>query len=158
MVRQGRVRVAKLDQGARLCANYLILPEVENSFNNATIMTKYMTIPKKYLHDHLVLLLLSVNAFLAVLSSLLILVRLGTGHGNGYIVQFRSSGINNFKPGSIVGLLSFIVFAWMVMVSHTMLSLRAYHIHRQLAIAILSLGLLLLVLTIIVSNALLALR
>jgi hypothetical protein len=122
------------------------------------MMAKYMTIPKKYLHDHLVLLLLSINAFLAVLASLLIVVRLGTTHGNGYIVQFRSSGINNFKPGSIVGLLSFIVFAWLVLVTHAMLSLRAYHIHRQLAIAVLSLGLLLLVVTVIVSNALLALR
>jgi hypothetical protein len=39
-----------------------------------------------------------------------------------------------------------------------MLSLRAYKIHRQLAIAVLSLGILLLLLTIIISNALLVLR
>jgi hypothetical protein len=118
-----------------------------------------MAISKKYFHDHLVLLLLSVNAFLALIGTIFILVRLGTSHGNGYIVQYRSSlGINDFKTGSVVDLLGFIVFVWLVFVTHTMLSLRAYRIHRQLAITILSLGILLLVLTIIVSNALLVLR
>src|SRR5665213_2306852 len=98
-----------------------------------------MTIPKKYFHDHLVLSLLSTSAFLAIASSLFVLVRLGTSHGNGYIVQYRPSlGLNAYKTGSVTGLLSFVAFAWLVLVVHTMLSLRAYRIHRQLAIAILS--------------------
>ncbi|HEX7633147.1 MAG TPA: hypothetical protein VF401_02355 [Candidatus Saccharimonadales bacterium] len=118
-----------------------------------------MATPKKYFHDHLVLLLLSVNAFLAVAGSIFILVRLSTSHGNGYIVQYRSSlGINAFKTGSVVDLLAFVGFALLVLAIHAMLSLKVYHIHRQLAIAILSLGILLLLLTIIVSNALLVLR
>src|SRR5580658_1444930 len=110
-----------------------------------------MAMPKKYFHDHFVLLLLSVNAFLAVAGSIFILLRLSTSHGNGYIVQYRSSlGINAFKTGSVVDLLSFIAFAALVLATHTFLSLRAYQIHRQLAIAILSLGILLLILTIII--------
>lgn len=114
---------------------------------------------KKYFHDHVVLLLLSINAFLALAGSIFILLRLSTSHGNSYIVQYRSSlGVNAFKTGSVVDLLSFIAFAALVMAVHTTLSLRAYHIHRQLAITILSLGILLLLLTIIVSNALLVLR
>jgi hypothetical protein len=118
-----------------------------------------MATSKKYFHDHFVLLLLSVNAFLAVAGSIFILLRLSSSHGNGYIVQYRSSlGINAFKTGSVVDLLSFIAFAALVLATHTMLSLRAYQIHRQLAIAILSLGVLLLTLTIIISNALLVLR
>jgi len=121
-----------------------------------------MASPKKYFHDHLVLLLLSINAFLAVAGSIFILVKLGTSHSNGYIVQCRdcsnASAINKFSTGSVVDLLSLVAFALLVVIAHTMLSLRAYHIHRQLAIAILSLGMLLLVLTIIVSNALLVLR
>lgn len=121
-----------------------------------------MTIPKKYVHDHLVLLLLSANAFLTILDSLFVLIRLSTTHGNGYIVQCRDcanpTAFNRFTTGSITGLLGFIVFAWVVMVTHTLLSLRAYRIHRQLAVAILSLGTLLLLLTFIVSYALLALR
>jgi hypothetical protein len=118
-----------------------------------------MAISKKYFHDHLVLLLLSVNAFLAVAGSILILVRLSTSHGTGYIVQYRaSSGVNDFKTGSVVELLSFIAFMALVVAAHTILSLSTYKIHRQLAIFILSLGILLLTLTIIISNALLVLR
>ncbi len=115
-----------------------------------------MAISKKYFHDHLVLLLLSINVFLAVLSTIFILVRLGSSHGNGYIVAYL--GANDFKTGSVVDLLSLIAFAWLVLVVHTMLSLRAYRIHRQLTVAILSLGLFLLVLNLRVSYALLALH
>lgn len=118
-----------------------------------------MAATKKYFHDHLVLLLLSVNAFLAIAGSIFILLRLSTSHGTGYIVQYRSSlGIDAFRTGSLTDLISFIAFAVLVLVIHTALSLRAYKIHRQLAIAVLSLGILLLVLDIIISNALLALR
>ena len=118
-----------------------------------------MAISKKYLHDHLVLLLLSVNAFLALLTAILMVVRLSTSHSNGYIVQYRSTlGINDFKTGSLIDLLSFVAFAVLVVVVHTSLSIRAYRVHRQVAIAILSLGTLLLILTLIISNALLVLR
>lgn len=118
-----------------------------------------MATPKKYFHDHLVLLLLSINAFLAVAGSIFILLRLSTSRGTGYIVQYRASlGINAFKTGRVIDLLSFTVFAILVLAVHTVLSHRAYNIHRQLAITILSLGILLLVLTIIISNALLVLR
>lgn len=121
-----------------------------------------MAISKKYFHDHLVMLLLSVNVFLAIGGSLFILLSLSTGHSNGYIVQCRdcsnSLAINKFTNGSVVGLLSFVAFAVLVLATHIILSLRAFKIHRQLAIAILALGVLLLSLTIIVSNALLVLR
>jgi hypothetical protein len=114
---------------------------------------------KKYFHDHLVLLLLSLNAFLAVAGSIFILLRLSTSHGTSYIVQYRSSlGVNAFQTGTVVQLISFVAFAALALAVHTMLSLRAYKIHRQLAITILSLGILLLILGVIISNALLALR
>lgn len=118
-----------------------------------------MAAGKKYFHDHLVLLLLSLNAFLAVAGSILLLLRLSTSHGTGYIVQYRSSlGPNAFKTGTVVQLVSFVAFMALALAVHTMLSLRAYKIHRQLAIVILSLGILLLSLAVIISNALLALR
>ena len=118
-----------------------------------------MATPKKYFHDHFVLLLLGINIFLAFADSIYILVRLSTSHGNGYIVQYRPSlGISAYQAGSVLELLSFVGFAMIVLVVHTGLSLRAYRIHRQLAIAILSLGVLLLLLTIIISNALLMLH
>jgi hypothetical protein len=119
-----------------------------------------MTAGKKYFHDHFVLLLLSINAFLAVAGSILILLRLSTSHGNNsWIVQYRANtGISDFKTGGVAGLLSFVIFAMLVLAVQTMLSLSAYKVNRQLAIFILSLGILLLLLTIIVSSALLVLR
>jgi hypothetical protein len=118
-----------------------------------------MATPKKYFHDHLVLLLLSLNAFGALLTVVLVLLRLSSGHGSSYIVQYRSSlGINAFKTGSVTELLGFIGFALIAAGIQAVLSLRVYKINRQLAVSVLSLGLLLLVLAIIVSNALLVLR
>jgi hypothetical protein len=118
-----------------------------------------MATPKKYFHDHVVLLLLSINAFLAFSSVILVLARLSQSQGSSYIVQYRSSlGINAFKTGGVSDLLSFILFALLVLGLHTVLSMRTYPVNRHVAIVILALGILLLLLTIIISNALLALR
>lgn len=121
-----------------------------------------MATPKKYFHDHLVLLLLSTNVFLTLLTAIVILLRLSGEHSNSYIVQCRDcsnpAAINKFQSGSVVDLLGFIFFALIVLAANVMLSLRTYRIHRQLALTILGLGLLLIGLTIIVSNALLVLR
>src|SRR4051794_20845508 len=114
---------------------------------------------KKYFHDHLVLLLLSVNAFLALAGCVLLVLRLSTSHGNGFIVQYRSNlGIAAFKTGNVSELISFAVFAVLVLIIHTALSVRVYNLNRQLTLVILSLGILLQVLAIIISNALLVLR
>lgn len=118
-----------------------------------------MATSRKYFHDHFVLLLLSINIFLAVVGSLYFLLRLSSSHGSAYIVQYRSAYVvNKFPTGNLIDMLAFVVFALIVLTVHSVLSHRVYHIHRQLTIAILSLGSLLLVLTIIVSNALLVLR
>lgn len=115
--------------------------------------------PKRYFHDHLVMLLLSINAFLAIASSIFVLVRLNSSHGTSYIVQYRPSlGADAFQTGSVLDLFSFIAFALVILVIHAVLSWRAYPVHRQLSLTILGLGLLLLILTAVVANALLTLR
>lgn len=119
-----------------------------------------MPIPKKYLHDKLILLLLSGNIFLAFLCAVMIFLRLNIGQGGeGYIVQYRSNlGISAFKTGSITAILSFVVFALVTVIIGLTLSIRAYRIRRELAIAILGAGILLLILAVIVSNALMVLH
>ena len=118
-----------------------------------------MTTTAKFFRDRVVMLLFSTLIFLGLALSLFVLLRLSSNHGNGYIVQYRSNlGLDAFKTGSIGGLLSFVGFAILTPVIHILLSLRTYAIHRQLAIVILSIGVLLLILAIIVSNALLVLR
>jgi hypothetical protein len=117
-----------------------------------------MLLPKKYVRDRVILLLLSVNAFLALLTILLLLLRLGDASGN-YIVQYRSTyGVNTFRPGKLVDLLSFGMFALVVLAVNFVMSARTYRIHRQLSVVILCIGALLLVFGLIVSNALLVLR
>jgi hypothetical protein len=119
-----------------------------------------MPISKKYLHDKLILLLVSGNIFLTFLAAVLVFLRLNVGQGSdGYIVQYRSNlGISAFKIGNLTGVLSFVAFALLVALINVALSIRTYQIRRELAVAVLSAGLLLLLLAIIVSNALMALH
>lgn len=119
-----------------------------------------MPIPKKYLHDKLILLLMSGNIFLAFLCAALVFLRLNIGQGGaGYIIEYRSNlGISAFKNGGIMTILSFVLFAVLIVVMNITLSIRTYHIRRQLSVAILCSGIILLILAIIVSNALLVLH
>jgi hypothetical protein len=118
-----------------------------------------MHIPKKYIHDRLVLLLVSISAFLTFMAIALVLLRAGIGQGvDGYIVQYRANlGLSAFQKGSIVPILSFVFFVLATLVINVLLSIRAYSIRRTLSLTVLALGMLILLLAIIVSNALLAL-
>ena len=119
-----------------------------------------MPTSKKFFHDKLILSLLSINAFLAVICVLLVLLRFGAGGAsNDYIVQFRANlGISSFKTGSLGSILSFAVFSVAVTAINAMLSFKVYPIRRQLSLAILALGSIIMILTLIVSNAILGLR
>ena len=118
-----------------------------------------MQIPKTYVHDRLILLLASGNIFLAFLCIVLILLRGGIGQGvEGYIVEYRANlGLNAFHKGSVVPIISFILFAVVTLAVNLILSIRTYHLRRALSLTILGLGALVLLLAIIVSNALLVL-
>ena len=118
-----------------------------------------MHIPKKYLHDRIVLLLLSFNAFLAFLVIALVLLKAGLGQGvDGYIVQYRVNlGLSAYQKGNVLAILAFILFAVIIFVGNVVLSIRTYSLRRALSLTILGLGVLILLLSVIVSNALLAL-
>jgi hypothetical protein len=119
----------------------------------------FMAIPKKYFHDRMVLLLFSANVSLVILGIMLILLKIDPGRSDGYIVQYRANlGISAYQAGGITAILSFIGFLLIVLVLHTSLSMRVYHLRRYISVAILGLGALLLVLSLVVSNALLLLR
>jgi hypothetical protein len=123
-------------------------------------MNTMMPMPKKYLQDKLVLLLLSANIFLAFLCAALIFLRLNFGQGaEGYIVEYRSNlGISAFRVGGISGLLNFAGFATVVVIVNLALSIRTYRIRRELSLSILTAGLLVLLMATIVSNALMVLH
>jgi hypothetical protein len=118
-----------------------------------------MPIPKKYLHDKLVLSLVSLTIFLALVCIILVLLRFGSEGNSGYIVQYRANlGISAFKTGDVTSILSFALFSPLLAATNIFLSIRLYHIRRELAVTTLALGSLVLILAIIVSNALLVLR
>lgn len=107
----------------------------------------------------MVLLLFSANVSLAILGSLLILLRIDSGRSDGYIVQYRANlGISAYKAGDLTEILSFIAFLTLILVLHIGISMRIYHMRRYVSVAVLGLGVLLLVLSIVVSGALLSLR
>jgi hypothetical protein len=119
-----------------------------------------MPIPKNYLHDKLILLLVSANIFLAFLCAVLVFLRLNLGQGaEGYIIEYRSNlGISAFRVGNVFGMLGFAIFAVGVTALNVVLSLRMYRIRRELSLSVLAAGILLLLLATIVSNALVALH
>ena len=119
-----------------------------------------MPIPKKYIHDRIVLLLLSINAFLTLLGALLVILKLGDVHTSSFIVQrrFNLPKVEQFTKGNSTPILSFIFFSVLIFVLHTVLSIKTYHLRRHFAITILGLGTLLLIISVIVSNALLVYR
>jgi len=116
-----------------------------------------MHIPKKYFHDRAVLLLLTLNSFLAVAGSLLLLLRLDNPN-NVYLVQYRSNlGINDVEVGAAREIVAFAAFSLLVLVVHTLLSIRVYSIRRNFSVIVLAMASLLLTFSVVVGNALLAL-
>ncbi len=119
-----------------------------------------MATPQKYFHDRIVLLLLSISAFLTIVGSVFILLRIDSSRTNGYIVEYRQLGTFGFyEKGNVTTIaVKFIGFMVLVLIFHTLLSIRVYPMRRHAALAILGLGVLLLTLSVVVSNALLVLR
>lgn len=112
-----------------------------------------------FINDRIVLLLLSINTFLSLLAMALIFLRIDGSKSSSYIVQYRANlGISSYSQGKLTDLLAFIVFLAIIMAINTTISVKVYKEHRNYALVILSLGTLLAVLTLIVSNALLVLR
>jgi hypothetical protein len=118
-----------------------------------------MAAEKKYFHDKLVLLLLSVNAFMAILGSILVLLKIGNSTASTYIIQNRTNlpYISEYKNGTATSLYAFIVFIVFVLVFHSVLSFKTYNLRRDYSVAILGIGLILIVFSIVVSYSLLAL-
>lgn len=117
-----------------------------------------MATEKKYFHDKLVLLILSSNVFLTILGTIMLMLRLASGSPNYHIIQYRSDlGLSAFKNGTALSLYAFIVFILLTLIVGAILSYRTYQVRRDYAIVVLSFDLLLIILSMIVSNALIVL-
>lgn len=105
------------------------------------------------------LLLITAGAFFAALTALTVLWQLGSVRSEGYIIQYRPSlGLSAFQKGSSLEIIAFPIFAVLVFVFHLGLSIKTYHIRRYFSVAVLGMGLLLILLSLIISYSLLRLR
>ncbi len=119
-----------------------------------------MSSQKHFIQDRSALLLVSLNAFLALAAVVLVALKLDSSKGTvNYIVSFRSSlGFDGYTQGTAWDIVSFMVAAVLIFTVGLALAYRTYKIKRELSLGVLALTLPLLVLLIIVSNALLLLR
>lgn len=116
---------------------------------------------KTFFHDRLILLLMSINAFLVLASSLLLLYQLVNATSlQSLWSEYRTNlgPIDKyFKPGGVDTYISFIIFMVLTFVFHIIIGRKVYHLRRQFAVLVMSLGTLLILLSTLVSNALLGL-
>lgn len=118
-----------------------------------------MTIPSRYFHNRSILLLLIINTILVLTGALLVLFRLDSGTTTNYIIEYRANyGIGEYERGFALDMAGFIFFMLINFVVCVFLSLRTFLIRKHVAITVLAICTLLNLLTIIVSNALMALR
>ena len=115
-----------------------------------------MHIPKHYFHDKTILVLLGLNMVLFLFAALFVLLRIDPAEGTTHIIQYRSNlGIGAFKTGSLFELQIIALFALVQFVFSTILSVRLFVHRRHLAIGVLALTTFVLLLTPVVSDALL---
>lgn len=113
---------------------------------------------RKYFHDRFVLVALTINVFLTLLAIAFVTLNLGDT-GSSYIQSYRSNlGLNAYQVGNVGQIISFAVFSVAVLIGQFVISLKFYGIRKHVSWIIMVLGMLLLVLSLIVSNALLQLR
>lgn len=117
-----------------------------------------MHIPKQYIHDRLILLLISANTFFAILTTVNIILKYSSSADGGFTYQYRPTlGFGGYIRGDKSEILSFAIFVMLVLFIHTFLSIKVFNIKKQLSIAILGTALLLILMALVISYSLLLL-
>ena len=113
-----------------------------------------MNIPKNYFHTKSILLLLSINGALLLLSVLNVILSVDTSEAPTSVIAYRDTTLIGQITGPTSDLYQFALFACIATIGSVVLSLRLFARRRHVAIAVLNMNLLVLVLSIIVFNAL----
>jgi len=112
---------------------------------------------KPFFHDRLILLILTINTFLAIVLAVSSLLTLGDTD-SGYIKEYRSNlGLDGYQAGEVYDIVSFAVFALIVYVFHLVVSLKVYHIHRRFSMVVMLLTLITFIFGLLVSRSLISL-
>lgn len=118
-----------------------------------------MEYSKRFLHDRLVLLLLLILAVLTVVGVSLVLLRFDATRNPTTTVAYRPNIVGSqYQSGKPIDIYSLALFMLFIGASAVFLSSRLYRVRRPVSIFILSSGVFLMVVSIIVSNALISLQ
>ena len=114
--------------------------------------------PNPYLHDRRILLVLTINTFLLLVCVIVALLPLTDASGT-IISEYRSNlGLDGYKVGTMLDMVSFALFAIIVYSVQLYSSLKLYEKQKPVSLIALLLGTVILVFTLIVCNALIELR
>lgn len=114
--------------------------------------------PKTYFHDRLILLILSINTFLAIALILNAIFAL-SDNSAVFIREYRSNlGLDGYQAGGIKDILAFGFFAVIIYAFQFYASIRTYHIRKHLSLMVLLLTMVIYIFSLLVINALLGLK
>jgi len=118
-----------------------------------------MDIPKKYLHDRLVLALLTLVSILLVIGVSVVLLRFDISKNPTTIVGYRPnvSGVS-YQSGKPIDIYSLALFMIVIAVGSVILSSHVYNVRRYVAIFMLASSAFLLFLATLVANSLISLQ
>ena len=115
--------------------------------------------PKKYLHDRVILLLLTLMAILLVIGVSLVLLRFDASRNPATTIAYRPSITGTpYQSGRPLDIYLLAVFMVFTAAMSLLLSFRTYNIRRFASVFILASTVFLLILSTIVANALISLQ
>jgi hypothetical protein len=118
-----------------------------------------MEIPRRFLHDRLVLLLLTLLAILLVVGVSVVLLRFDLSKNPTTIVAYRPNITGTqYQSGKAIDIYSLAIFMIITAAAAVVLGARIYAIRRSAAVFVLGSAVFLLLLATIVANALISLQ
>ncbi len=118
-----------------------------------------MEVPKKYQHDRLILLLLTLIAILVVVGVSLVLLKFDPSRNPTTIAAYRPNITGTqYQSGKPIDIYTMALFMIFTSAAAVILSVRTYNIRRFVSIFLLVSTVFILTLSIIVSNALISLQ
>lgn len=114
---------------------------------------------KKFLHDRLVLILLTIIAVLVVIGVGSVLLRFNAGQNATTIAGYRPNlSSSTYVSGNSLDIYELPIFMVLISAIGAILSVRLYKVGREIAIFMLSATIFLLIVAIIVANALISIQ
>ena len=113
---------------------------------------------KSYIHDKKTIFFNIVLVLIGLLDVLLVVVRIDTTQSVAIIRNNTTLGLTGFDKSSTSSLYQFVIIALLVVVFHTLFSIRIHSIKKALSPIVLGLGIIALVFLWVVSSAILGLH